>query len=581
VSAQPIEETPDPSGAFSRLSDADIARLRQYGDVRSVAAGELLFDVGEQVDDFLVILNGMVAIVEYDENHEEVIRVHGPGRFLGDLATIEGQPILYGARAVTDVEVLAVPRDGLFAAVSRDPVLGEQILRSYLIRRARLIETGTGIRIVGSRFSPDTRRLLQFAARNRIPHRLVDLDTDHHADGFVQSLGVSVDQTPLVVIGRDEVLRNPSLAEVAERLGLRWDGDAPTSCDLLVVGAGPAGLASAVYGSSDGLDVSIVDAWAAGGQAATSALIENYLGFPAGVPGWDLAERAIVQARKFGTEVSVAAEATSLRREDDRLVVSVSDGPDITALAVVVATGVKYNRLTVPGVERLEGTSVFYAATLHEAMVCSADPVAIVGGGNSAGQAALFLAGRVPKVTMVVREESLDEHMSRYLVTQIEQHPRIEVLLHHEVREARGDEVLREIVVVDNHDESQATIPARALFVFIGASPRTGWLDDTIRLDDKGFIVTGSEAVDDSGAATPSPQRTIRALETSMPGVFAAGDVRSGSVKRVTSAVGEGAMAIGLVHDYLGLSPSGQTDSVRPSAAEEQRQQARRFNHAS
>jgi thioredoxin reductase (NADPH) len=581
VSEQPIEETPDPSGAFSRLSDADIDRLRPYGETRTFAAGDLLFDAGDPVDDFFVITNGLVAIVEYEDDRERVISVHGPGRFLGDLSTVEGQPALYAARAVSDVEALAVPRDGLFAAVSRDPILGEQILRSYLIRRAMLIETGTGIRIVGSRFSPETRRLLQFAARNRIPHRLVDLDTDHAADGFIRSLGISVDETPLVVIGRDEVLRKPTLAEVAERLGLRWDGDAPTTCELLVVGAGPAGLASAVYGSSDGLDVSIVDAWAAGGQAATSALIENYLGFPAGIPGWDLAERAIVQARKFGTEVSVAAEATSLRREDDRLVVSVSDGPDITALAVVVCTGVKYNRLKVPGVERLEGTSVFYAATLHEAMVCSADPVAVVGGGNSAGQAALFLAGRVPKVTMVVREESLDEHMSRYLVTQIEQHPRIEVLLHHEVREARGDEVLREIVVVDNHDDSLTTVPVRALFVFIGASPRTAWLNDAIRLDDKGFVVTGSQAADGSDADPSSRPPSIRALETSMPGVFAAGDVRSGSVKRVTSAVGEGAMAIGLIHDYLGLSPSGQTDSVQPTAAEERPRQTRRLNHAS
>jgi thioredoxin reductase (NADPH) len=422
--------------------------------------------------------------------------------------------------------------------------VGEQILRSFLIRRAMLIEAGAGIRIVGSRFSPDTRRLLQFAARNRIPHRLVDLDTDAHAEDFIRRLGVSVDETPLVIIGHDQVLRNPSLADVAEQLGLRWGGDAPTSCELLVVGAGPAGLASAVYASSDGLDVSIVDGWAAGGQAATSALIENYLGFPAGITGWDLAERAILQARKFGTEVSVAAEATALRREDNRFVVSVSDGPDITALAVVVATGVKYNRLRVPGVERLEGTSVFYAATLHEAMVCAADPVAVVGGGNSAGQASLFLAGRVPKVTLVVREESLDEHMSRYLVTQIEEHPRIEVLLHHEVREARGDDVLREVVVVDTHDDSVKNIPARALFVFIGASPHTEWLAGQVALDPGGYVLTGPDTGRDGALY----------LETSLPGVLAAGDVRHGSIMRVASAVGEGAMAVKLAHAHLGRS---------------------------
>jgi thioredoxin reductase (NADPH) len=446
--------------------------------------------------------------------------------------------------------------------VSRDQMLGEEILRAYLIRRLFLVESGTGIRIIGSCYLPETRRLLEFTARNRLPHRLIDLDKDASAESFLRKLGVTVDETPLVIVGGRRVLRNPSLDELAEALGLRAETARTASYDLVVIGAGPAGLAATVYAASDGLDVLLVDAFAPGGQAATSSLIENYLGFPTGISGSELAERAILQTRKFGATLTVPAEATSLRGAADGVAVGFGDGREVTASAAVIASGVKYRRLVVEGIEKLEPSSVYYAATVHEASVCRADPVAVVGGGNSAGQAALFLAGHSPSVTLVVREEDLNENMSRYLITQIEQHERIEVLLHSEVVRVEGEDVLTTVTVVDNHTAQLSDIPARALFVFIGASPQTGWLSGAIDLDDRGYVLTGADLAQKSRAAPAVSQRGVRHLETSTPRVFAVGDVRSGSVKRVTSAMGEGAMSIGIIHQYLADGPAlSATDS--------------------
>jgi thioredoxin reductase (NADPH) len=545
------QETPDINGAYPRLSSSDVQRLLPHGELRRMSAGEVLFSAGEVVSDFIVICSGLVAILDNDEGQEHVIRVHGSGRFLGDLGLLEGQPVLYSARAATDGELLAVPFDALVKTVSRDQMLGEEILKAYLIRRLLLVESDTGIRIIGSCYTPETRRLLEFTARNRLPHRLIDLDKDASAESFLQKLGVTVDETPLVIVAGRHVLRNPSLDEVAVALGLRAEPARTASYDLLVIGAGPAGLAATVYAASDGLDVLLVDAFAPGGQAATSSLIENYLGFPAGISGAELAERAILQTRKFGATLTVPAEATSLRGAADGVTVGFGDGREVTASAAVIASGVKYRRLVVEGIEKLEPSSVYYAATVHEASVCRADPVALVGGGNSAGQAALFLASHSPSVTLVVREETLSENMSRYLTTQIEQHHRIEVLLHSEVVRVEGEGVLTAVTVVNNHTGQLSEIPARALFVFIGASPHTGWLSGAVDLDDRGYVLTGADVRLKSGAAPALRRRGVRHLETSMPRVFAVGDVRSGSVKRVTSAMGEGAMSIGTIHQYL------------------------------
>jgi thioredoxin reductase (NADPH) len=415
-----------------------------------------------------------------------------------------------------------------------------------------LIELGAGLRVIGSRFSPDTRRIRDFAARNRLPHRWVELERDPSAERLLQELGIPPEETPVVVWSGTKVLRNPSNTELAREIGLPVPRDLEIDADLLVVGAGPAGLAAAVYGASEGLTTVALDCTAAGGQAATSSRIENYLGFPAGISGGELAERAVAQAEKFGARISVPGEAVGLGQDEGYHVVRLADGRSIRARTVLVVTGARYRRLDVPGMDRFESTSVYYAATDIEAHQCAPDPVAVVGGGNSAGQAAMFLADHVAKVTLLVREDALTQGMSYYLADRIERNPMIEVRLNTEIRELRGETVLEELVVEDNQTGARDTVEARSLFVFIGASPHASWLGDGVELDGNGFVVTGPQAAQNGQAEEwRALGREPFFLETSCPGVFAAGDVRSGSVKRVASAVGEGSMAVRLVHEYL------------------------------
>jgi thioredoxin reductase (NADPH) len=436
--------------------------------------------------------------------------------------------------------------------VSQDPALGDLVLRAYLIRRSILIELGVGLRIIGSRFSPDTKRLLEFAARNLLPHRWIDLERDREAEELLSQLGVKPEDTPVVIWRGEQVLRNPSNPELARSIGLRDPSSVPISCDLVVVGAGPAGLAAAVYGASEGLTTVVLDGVATGGQAGTSSRIENYLGFPSGISGSELAGRAVLQAEKFGASINVPAEATALEQRDGHHVVKLDGGNAIAARTVIIATGARYRRLDVPRLEQFEETSVYYAATQVEARVCHNDPVAVVGGGNSAGQATVFLAQHAARVRLVVREDALNRNMSRYLVDRIERLGNVEVLLNTEVRELLGDDTLEALVVEDNRTGERRTVDARAMFVFIGVRPYARWLADQLALDDNGFILTGTDAAGLSRAGQAGQAgRGPLPLETSRPGVFAVGDVRSGSVKRVASAVGEGAMAVRLVHDHL------------------------------
>jgi thioredoxin reductase (NADPH) len=532
--AHTLAETPDTHGAFPRLSPEQIAALERIGQRVSVQPGDTLFAAGDPSCDFYVILDGSVAIVEDDAGAQRVIGVHGPGRFLGELNLLTGQTVFLTAVVRDPGTVLRVPVERLRELVTRDPTLGDPILRAYLIRRALLIDIGTGFRIIGSRYSPGTRRLREFATRNRLPHRWLDLEQDPQAEQLLRELGIPPEDTPIVITDARTVLRNPSNADVARALGLSAPRSAGDVCDLVVVGAGPAGLAAGVYGASEGLDTVVLDAIATGGQAATSSRIENYLGFPAGISGAELAERATIQARKFGARIVVPARAIALSERAGHHVVTLEDGDDIEARAIVIASGVHYRRLPLAGLGRLEGVSVFYAATAAEAHVCHGSPVAVVGAGNSAGQAALFLAQHVPQVSLVIRDDQLGAQMSRYLADRIERTPNIEVLLHSDVRELVADAALEQIVVQDTHSATRRTIAARALFVFIGTEPHTQWLGEELELDDHGYVITGLD------------------LETSRPGVFAAGDVRSGSIKRVASAVGEGAMAVRFVHQRLG-----------------------------
>jgi thioredoxin reductase (NADPH) len=546
---QRLRETPDLLGAFPRLTDEQIETLGEHGRRRLVETDEVLIQEGEPCDDFFVILRGKVAVIDDFGGEQRIVRVHGRRRFLGEIGLLKGERSFVTTVACEPGEVLAIPVENLPAAIKHDPVLGDLILRAYLIRRSLLIGAGAGFRIIGSCYSPDTRRLREFAARNRLPYRWIDLETDKQAETLLDRFGITPADTPVVIWRGEQVLRNPSNAELAKLVGLRTADPPRMTCDLVVVGAGPAGHAAAVYAASDGLHTVVVDAIATGGQAETSPCIENYLGFPSGVSGSDLADRAVVQARKFGAQLHVPAEATSLASVDGQCVIRLDDGSTLTSRAVIIATGVRYRRLDVAGVDRLEGTCVHYAATQHEADACRLEPVAIVGGGNSAGQAALFLADKVPRVYLIVRDE-LTQDMSRYLITQLEANPRIQVLPHCAVREVIGESTLRSVVVKDRDAEQPVRLDVGNLFVFIGAEPYTSWLADTLALDDHGYVITGDDLPSTLTSRAAGSRRSLN-LETSSPGVFAAGDVRAGSVKRVASAVGEGAMAVRLVFEHL------------------------------
>ena len=533
------EETPDLQGAFPRLSDAQIAALDAQGQRRPIQPDDVLFAEGDRDCGFFVVLAGRVASVEgHGTPEERVIAVHGAGRFLGELSLLTGEGAWYSAVALDAGEVLAVPVARLRELVARDPAFGDLVLRAYLLRRSILIGLGAGLRIVGSKYSPDTRRVRDFAARNRIPYRWLDLEADPSAEGVAAQFGVTPQDTPLVIV-HGRLLRNPSNAELAAAIGLPAPSEPQASCDLLVVGSGPAGLSAAVYGASEGMRVIVLDATAAGGQAGTSSRIENYLGFPSGISGAELAERALLQAQKFGARFAVPAEATSIEQDDGHYRVRLSDGTSLASALVVLATGVRYRRLDVPRADYFEKMSIYYAASQAEALLCAGDPVAIVGGGNSAGQAAVFLSAHATQVTLIVREGDLGEHMSRYLIDQVTRIPNVHVMTNTEVRELYGDRALEAVTVADHRTGARRAVDARALFVFIGMAPCTGWLGGLVGLDDRGFVRTGP--------GLDGADRSL--LETSQPGVFAVGDVRAGSAKRVATAVGEGAMAIRLAFE--------------------------------
>jgi thioredoxin reductase (NADPH) len=538
-------ETPDRDGAFPRLGEWQIEALSRDGVRRPTEAGEVLFRQGDRDYDFFVVLAGKVAVRDGDGPEARLVAVHGAGRFLGELSLLTGQAAFFTAEVIEPGEVLAVPVERLRERALLDPALGDLILRAYLLRREFLIGLGAGLKIIGSRFSPDARRLREFTARNRLPHRWIDVEEDPEAEALLHRLGVAPDETP-IVIWAGQVMRNPSSAELARIIGLKLPRAPVTAVDLVVVGAGPAGIAAAVYGASEGLATVVLDAVAVGGQAATTSRIENYLGFPSGISGPELAERGTIQAEKFGAEINVPCPTTGLEQRDGQYVVRYDDAKRVSTRALVIATGARYRKLDVPRLEDFEGAGVYYAATQMEAMMCRGDPVVVVGGGNSAGQATLFMSRQAPMVRLVIRHDDLARDMSRYLVDRIARTPNVEVLACTEVRELVGDSALEALVVADLRTGEQRRIEARALFVFIGADPHTGWLGGQVELDETGFILTGLSAV-------PRVEHGLEPsmLETSLPGVFAAGDVRSGSVKRVASAVGEGAMAVQLVHAHL------------------------------
>jgi thioredoxin reductase (NADPH) len=527
--------------------------LRRYGKTRMTEAGQVLFRAGDTQNDFFVVLEGEVEMIDDFAGEARTMGVMRQGRFVGDLNMLIGQPIYLSAVVRVGGEVLVISRERLKEVVAEEPNLSDIILKAFLARRAWSVRAGLGLRIIGSRHSSDATRLRGFATRNRLPHVWVELEEDPNAEALLEGFGTDASETPVTIWQDKDVLKNPTNAELARAIGLKVAVPRKRTYDLVVVGAGPAGLGAAVYGSSEGLSTLALESTALGGQAGTSSRIENYLGFPAGLSGFELASRALVQADKFGTQTAVPQEAVSVNREGDHYRIGLSEAGEVVARSVIAASGARYRRLEVPGIERFEGVSVHYAATEAEAQPFEGEEIAVVGGGNSAGQAALFLAGRAQRVWLLVRGDDLDKGMSSYLVDRVTDAENVELLANTEVSELVGEDRIEGVVVEDNRSGARWSLGARALFVFIGAEANTGWLQGAVELDERGFVLTGGELSRSvlEGGALRQLSREPYLLETSLPGVFAAGDVRSGSIKRVASAVGEGAMAVRLVHQYL------------------------------
>jgi thioredoxin reductase (NADPH) len=527
--------------------------LGQYGKWRNTEAGQVLFRAGDTQNDFFVVLEGEVEMIDDFAGEARTMGVMRPGRFVGDLNMLTGQPIYLSAVVRVGGKVLAISRERLKEVVTEEPNLSDIILKAFLARRAWSVRAGLGLRIIGSRHSSDATRLRGFATRNRLPHVWIELEEDPGAEALLKSFDTDASETPVTIWQGKEVLENPTNAELARAIGLKVDVPRKQTYDLVVVGAGPAGLGAAVYGASEGLSTLALESTALGGQAGTSSRIENYLGFPAGLSGFELASRALVQADKFGTQTAVPQEAVSVNREGDHYRIGLSEAGEVVARSVIAASGARYRRLEVPGLERFEGVGVHYAATQAEAQPFEGEEVAVVGGGNSAGQAALFLAGRTRRVYLLIRGDDLGKGMSSYLVDRVTDAENVKLLADTEVRELVGEDRIEGVVVEDNRLGTRWTLGARALFVFIGAEANTGWLEGAVELDERGFVLTGGELSRSvlEGDAWQELSREPYLLETSLPGVFAAGDVRSGSIKRVASAVGEGAMAVRLVHQYL------------------------------
>lgn len=544
----------DNDGAFPRLSAQQLAALDAAGARRVLVEGEVLFDSGELECDFFVVLSGLVAIVDgFRTPEEQVLGTHGEGRFVGELNLMTGEPAYLTAVVRESGEAIVLSREALESLIGREQQLGDLILSAFIARRAILVDAGSGVRLIGSSLSEDSRRLREFLTRNRVPHSFIDLEDDANVDFLARDLPVDPSSLPLLVRG-STVLRNPTNIEAANALNLRHTKSSEIPWDTVVVGAGPAGLGAAVYAGSEGLETILLDAVALGGQASTSSRIENYLGFPAGISGSDLAGRAAIQARRFGVRTAVPERASSLTLDDGHYLIELDSGDHLRTRTVVLATGASYRRLDVQRVSEFEGAGVYYAATQVEAQLCEGEPVVVVGGGNSAGQAAIFLAGQVSQVSLLLRGGDLSAGMSQYLVDQVQRAPNIDVRLRTEIREMHGEDFLEAVTLEENQTRSSSQAPARAAFVFIGADPCTEWLDGGLVKDDHGFIVTGQQLqLMHLDWAADGRDREPLPLETSLPGVFAVGDGRSESIKRVASAVGEGAMAVRLIHEHLAL----------------------------
>ena len=528
-------------------------RIALLGRMRPIRSGEVLFEAGAQVVPFFAVTSGQVDIVLPSGATETLVAVHGPGQFSGEVNMLSGRPALLRARASESGEVIELDREQLLALVQTDSELSELIMRAFILRRVELIAHGLGdVVLVGSNHCSETLRVKEFLTRNGHPYSYIDLDRDAEVQNLLDRFRVSAADVPVLICRAETVLRNPTNQQIADCLGFNEAIDQTHVRDVVIVGAGPAGLAAAVYAASEGLDVLVLETNAPGGQAGSSSKIENYLGFPTGISGQALAGRAYTQAQKFGAQVMIAKGAKYLVCDHKPYAVEIDDGVRVPARTVVIATGAAYRKPAIENLARFENAGVYYGATFMEAQLCRGEEVVVVGGGNSAGQAAVFLAQTAKRVHMLVRASGLAESMSRYLIRRIEQNPAIVLRTNTEIVALDGGNHLEQVRWHEDRTDKIETRAIRHVFLMTGAVPGTRWLDGCVALDAKGFIKTGPDLSQDDLASAHWPlARAPHLLETSLPGVFAVGDVRGGNIKRVASAVGEGSITVSFVHQAL------------------------------
>jgi thioredoxin reductase (NADPH) len=538
---------------FPRLTAPQIDRIASVGRRRDTRAGEVLFDVGDQNTGFYVVLSGAVDIVRPVGDHEELVTSHQPGQFTGEINMLSARRSLVRARTAHDGEVVALDREDLRTLVQRDSELSEILMRAFILRRVALMAANASdLVLLGSRHSGATQSIREFLSRNGQPFTYQDVENDPGVQVLLDRFHIGVEEVPVIVCEGGHVLKNPSVQSLASALGLSGDLDGAEVRDVVIVGGGPAGLAAAVYGASEGLDVLVLESTAPGGQAGTSSKIENYLGFPTGISGQALSGRALTQAEKFGAEVAIGRTVTRLDCDSRPYRLWLSDGQVLRTRTIVIATGAQYRKLDLPSLPRYEGAGVYYCATHLESQLCQGQEIAVVGGANSAGQAAVFLAGFATRVHVLVRGPGLSESMSRYLIQRIESTPNIVLHTRTQVEALEGEAGLERVRWRHLDTGARETRDLRNLFLMTGADPNTGWLEGCLLLDGKKFVKTGADLLpeDLAGARWSLPRRPYL-METSIPGVFCVGDARSTSVKRVASAVGEGSICVQLVHRAL------------------------------
>jgi thioredoxin reductase (NADPH) len=551
--AVPLTLTSRADQVFPTLTPAQVSRIAAKGRCRKVEAGEVLTEACDKSPRFFVVTSGQLDVVRPTATGEEMVATHRAGQFSGELTMLSGRRGFIRMRAVESSEVIELERENLLALVQTDSELGEILLRAFILRRVELIAHGFGdVVLLGSFHSGGTLRIKEFLTRNGHPYSYIDLDRDAGVQDLLDRFHVGPADVPVVICRGSVVLRNPTNQEIAECLGFNEGIDQDHVRDLVIIGAGPSGLGAAVYAASEGLDVLVVESNAPGGQAGSSSRIENYLGFPTGISGGELAARAYTQAQKFGAQIMIAKGAKKLTCDRTPYTIEIDAGPGVPARTLIIATGAEYRRLSVPNLSQFEGSGVYYGATFVESQLCAGEEVIVVGGGNSAGQAAVFLSQHAKHVHMLVRSEGLCDSMSRYLIRRIEQSPTITLRTHTEIVALEGNKHLERVSWRDNQIGKTETRQIGHVFSMTGAVPNTNWLNGCVAVDAKGFIRTGPDLSQSDLAAAKWPlPRAPYLLETSLPGVFAVGDVRGGNIKRVASAVGEGSIAVAFVHQVL------------------------------